>query len=165
MFVFNRLYKTNRNMFNQVAREWTWKYAMSELQQVYFGHVELGKGFSPFAAHGVQQIDCFGEWLVLGASQLVPPFVLPLFVILCINYIVCKFVYVFIVFYTMGIIFSINHVSCLFADHCYTDVHCLTGALNTISYQFVVVITFLDTFVSGWCLLLRWLYRSAHNIM
>lgn len=47
-----RLYTDDRNMFNQMAREWTWKYAMSEVQQVYFGHVDLSKGFHLFSAHG-----------------------------------------------------------------------------------------------------------------
>ena len=41
-------------MFNRMARAWTWKYAMAEVQQVYFGHVDLEmEGFVPFAARQV----------------------------------------------------------------------------------------------------------------
>ncbi|KAF6025457.1 morgue [Bugula neritina] len=42
-----KLYSEDRNLFNQMAREWTWKYAMTEIPQVYFGHVDLERGFSP----------------------------------------------------------------------------------------------------------------------
>lgn len=41
-------------MFNKMARAWTWKYAMAEFQNVYFGHVDLeAEGFVPFAARRV----------------------------------------------------------------------------------------------------------------
>ncbi|XP_067932369.1 uncharacterized protein [Watersipora subatra] len=48
-----KLYVENRNLFNQAAREWTWRYAMAEVQQVYFGHVGFENGFQPFAARSI----------------------------------------------------------------------------------------------------------------
>lgn len=47
LLCYFRLYSEDRNLFNQMAREWTWKYAMTEIPQVYFGHVDLERGFSP----------------------------------------------------------------------------------------------------------------------
>jgi len=32
-------------MFNQAARMWTWKYAMTEKKQVYFGPIDNKDGF------------------------------------------------------------------------------------------------------------------------